>query len=83
MKLLTLGALAVSTTGELRYLASLPSDFVVNADGATLGQSFVLDQRARLGLAVEGGGFGLATEWDLFTGQLAGDPWDVPGTWRQ
>lgn len=64
-------------TGELRYLASMPSDFVIDAEGDTMGQSFVLDQRLRLGGSYRIPKTVFTAEADLFTGQLAGDPWDI------
>jgi len=79
VNLVTLSVLAFHTHGDLRYLASLPPDFVVDAEGDTVGQSFVLDERARVGVDLTGKGWAVATEWDLFTGQLAGDPWDIAG----
>jgi hypothetical protein len=58
----------------------LPPDFVVNADGDTVGQGFVLDTRLRLGVTVDAMGFQLRAEGDAFTGQVAGDTWDLGET---
>lgn len=89
---LALGSgLVLSSTGELRYIGTLPPALTLDADGTQPGQGAVLDQRLRAGITLKsrpqaGGatqstpGFTLTTSWDLFTGQLAGDPWDVPGT---
>lgn len=70
----------VGSTGEVRYLASLPPDFVVDALGTTVGQGAVLEQRYRVGLGLAAKGWRVSTEWDLFTGQIAGDAWDLTGT---
>ena len=80
MTLVALTGLSLETTGELRYLGSLPPDLAVDAEGTTLGQGPVLDQRLRIALDAKGETWSFGTEWDLFSGQLAGDPWDVPGT---
>lgn len=69
----------VGSDGELRYLFSLPPDLPLDAEGRTLGQAWVLDQRWRLGGALALGQARLHAEADLFTGQLLGDPWDIPG----
>ena len=57
----------------------IPTDFAVDAEGTTLGQAFALDQRFRVGIGLRARAVELRTEWDLFTGQLAGDTWDIPG----
>jgi hypothetical protein len=66
--------------GELRLIGSQPPDFVVDALGTTVGQDFVLDSRLRAGLEWHPGDWVLALEGDAFSGQLAGDVWDLPGT---
>jgi len=66
-----------STTGELRELLSTGTDFEVDADGTTIGQGAHLDQRLRVGASHKGFITHFETEWDLFTGQLAGDTWDI------
>ncbi|HCP45777.1 MAG TPA: hypothetical protein DIU15_07035, partial [Deltaproteobacteria bacterium] len=62
-----------------RIQGTFLSDFPVDAEGTMLGQAAVLDQRIRVAVAVRQGRFRLGTEWDLLTGQLAGDLWDIPG----
>lgn len=76
------GTLSLSETGDLRYIGSLPPGLTLDAEGTTLGQGPVLDQRLRTGLELTNkkDTWHLGTSWDLFTGQLAGDTWDVPGT---
>ncbi len=70
-----------STTGEVRLLGSLPpTGLVLDTEGHTLGQGAVLDGRLRAGLGYREDTWGIRTEWDLLSGQLAGDPWDVRGT---
>ncbi len=68
----------VTSTGDTRWSGRQVTDFPVDPDGNTLGQDWALDQRLRTGLALHNDKVRLATEWDLFTGQLAGDPWDIP-----
>lgn len=78
-----LGAhLLLVSTGELRYIGTLPPELTLDAEGTQLGQGPVLDQRLRTGLTLKSveDRWSVGTEWDLFTGQLAGDTWDVPGT---
>lgn len=80
---LPLGAhLLLISTGELRYIGTLPPELTLDAEGTQLGQGPVLDQRLRTGLTLKSveDRWSVGTEWDLFTGQLAGDTWDVPGT---
>lgn len=69
-----------SSWGEARLLGSLPPETVLDTEGHTLGQSAVLDSRLRAGLGFAKDDWKVRTEWDLFTGQLAGDAWDVRGT---
>jgi len=82
MSLFTLDALTLDTTGELRFNGALPpAEIVLDEDGAVLGQGFVVDDRLRARLQLgDAGTWHVATEWDLFSGQLAGDTWDIPGT---
>lgn len=70
---------AVTTSGEVRLLGTLPADAPVDNEGTTIGQGPVLDSRLRLGLATELVGWRARAEADLFDGQLAGDPWDISG----
>ncbi|MCB9689512.1 MAG: hypothetical protein H6735_31030 [Alphaproteobacteria bacterium] len=66
-----------SIDGELRYIGSLPPEVVVDPSGTVLGQSAVLDQRLRAGGSLEVGAVRLSTQWDLLTGQVAGDTWSL------
>jgi hypothetical protein len=70
----------ISTNGELRLLGSLPPGLTVNPEGDLLGQGLVLDSRIRFGGAITLDSWKVRAEGDLFSGQLAGDPWDVAGT---
>lgn len=70
----------LTTWGDLRWIGSALSDFPVDAEGTTVGQSAWVDQRIRLGAAGDYSVWGWETEWDLLTGHLAGDTWDIPGT---
>jgi hypothetical protein len=64
---------------EYRLIGALPPDFVVDAEGHTVGQGLVLDQRLRLGLSYKAADWRFDTEWDLLDGQVAGDVWDLRG----
>ncbi|MDP2307197.1 MAG: hypothetical protein Q8P18_14320 [Pseudomonadota bacterium] len=70
----------VTVSGELRFLGSLPPDAIVDPEGQALGQGPVLDTRLRAGGAYSAESWAFRTEWDLYSGQLAGDAWDVSGT---
>jgi hypothetical protein len=66
--------------GDLRWIGSAESDYPVDAQGTSPGQGQWLDQRLRLGALVRPvSGLSLSTEWDLATGQVAGDTWQIPG----
>ena len=83
--LLTLTAAAqtapVTSYGEIRYIGSQMSDFNVDAEGQMSGQGLWLDQRFRIGTVGTLPGVLTGTvEFDLLTGQLLGDVWDIPGT---
>lgn len=70
----------VALSGDLRWIGSSLTDFPVDGEGTTLGQGAWLDQRLRIGgAATPDPRWTFSTEWDLFTGQLAGDRWAVPG----
>ncbi len=73
------GESLVDTWGELRLIASLPPDVRLDTDGNRLGQGFVLDSRFRGGLWIGNRKVRGVIEGDLLDGQIAGDPWDVPG----
>jgi hypothetical protein len=69
----------IDTTGHLRYLGYIPGQVVWSPEGDTTGQTGVLDQRLRAGVGIQWQTLRFATEWDLATGQVAGDVWDIPG----
>ena len=73
------GDVQLRSDGSLRYIGSLPPDFQVDAEGTMVGQAASLHQRLRAGLRLDFPDFQLSTEWDLVTGQVAGDTWDIPG----
>ncbi|MCB9680190.1 MAG: hypothetical protein H6733_01860 [Alphaproteobacteria bacterium] len=70
---------SVSTWGHLRHILSRYPDFAVDAEGTMVGQPWSIDQRLRVGADLRYTGVRLATEWDLVTGQIAGETWDIPG----
>ncbi|MBM76754.1 MAG: hypothetical protein CMK59_15205 [Proteobacteria bacterium] len=72
-------ASAFSTTGELRILGSLPPNFAVDSEGTMVGQGFVLENRLRAGAQYTKENWKASVQADLFTGQIAGDPWDLEG----
>jgi len=72
-------AKVVELQGEYRLQGNFLSDFPVDAEGTSIGQSAVLDQRLRFHLALAGTDFKFGVEWDLLSGQIAGDLWDIPG----
>ncbi len=65
--------------GEERVVGRILSDFPVDAEGTRLGQSAVLEHRLRAGIHLVSGNFKVGTEWDILSGQLVGDFWDIPG----
>ncbi len=72
--------LGLEFAGEYRLQGTLLSDFPIDAEGSVMGQPAVADQRLRAGFGLTYGRFRVSTEWDLFTGQLFGDMWQVPCT---
>ncbi len=74
------GAFGIELSGEYRVQGSFLTDFAVDAEGNTLGQSAVLDHRLRFRFDLQAKIVRLSTEWDISAGQLVGDVWDVPGT---
>lgn len=64
---------------EYRAIGTLPPDFQVDAEGHTVDQGFVVDQRLRLGLTYKATGWRFDTEWDTLDGQVAGDTWGIRG----
>lgn len=76
---LALGAEGLGTTGELRLLASLPPDPVLDTDGNSMGQGAVLDSRIRAGASWTRSAWKVGLELDALDGQLVGDTWDIAG----
>ncbi len=80
------GPVTLRSYGELRYIGSLPPTLTLDAAGTQLGQGPVLDQRLRAGIDLRPSNpaaalpWSVSTSWDVFSGQLAGDPWDLPGS---
>ena len=75
------GIFLFETSGEYRLNFSFLDDFAVDAEDPALthGQTKYLDQRLRAGVDLQLARLRLATEWDLFSGQLAGDLWNLGG----
>ena len=65
---------------EFRATESFLSDFPVDAEGHTLGQEGWLDTRLRVSFEQSIGTLSMVTEWDIFSGQFAGDTWNVPAS---
>ncbi len=74
------GAVGIELSGEYRIQGSFLTDFAVDAEGTNIGQAAVLDQRIRFRFDLQVRPVRFSTEWDLMTGQLVGDLWDIPGT---
>ncbi len=75
------GGQTFQTNGELRWIANMPpAELPVGISGEKLGQSFVVDQRVRLGLLTRTSKSVWTAEADLFTGQIVGDTWDIAGS---
>ena len=68
--------LAIELDGEYRVVGTLLNAFPVDAEGHTLDQAAVFDQRLRAGVHLNYRRLRVGTEWDLFTGQLFGNTWD-------
>ncbi len=65
--------------GEERLVASALPDVPVDAEGTTTDQGFVIDHRLRVGLDLGQERWTLRAEGDVFTGQIAGQTWAIPG----
>ena len=70
---------ALEFDGEYRFQGTVLTDTPVDAAGTTIDQPYSLDQRMRGRMDLAGRHFRLGTEWDLFTGQVAGPNWGIPG----
>lgn len=67
----------VATSGDLRLVGTLPTDFVVDSDGTTVGDGMTLDSRFRLGTVLSIGTSALTLEADFLDAILVGDAWDL------
>jgi len=67
----------LKTWGESRTLFSNLSDYPVDAEGTFVGQPFSVHQRIRTGASYTFAGMEFSTEWDVLTGQIAGDTWEI------
>jgi len=65
--------------GHDRLLLTTTSSANLDADGTDLAQGPTLSHRLRIGLRYPIKSWELDTEWDLLTGQVAGDTWAVDG----
>ncbi len=68
----------VSTDGEVREVGRTISDFAVDAEGTTLDQGMILEQRIRLGGRVAWEHVSLGLAGDVLTGPVAGQAWGIP-----
>lgn len=71
------GPVQLETDGEARVVVTDTPDIQVDAEGTKSGQGTVLDTRLRLGGAARIGTWRLRTEWDVLSGQMAGDTWSI------
>lgn len=70
---------ALELSGEYRMNLSLVGAAAVDAEGTQMSQWPVLDNRLRSRFDIHLEFIRLSTEWDLFSGQLAGQSWGIPG----
>jgi len=79
------GVFVFETSGDYRLNFSLLDDFAVNneLESNTHGQTRYLDQRLRVRLDLQLARVKFSTEWDLLSGQLAGDLWTLGGLDRR
>lgn len=63
--------------GEARWIVSALPQAALDAQGTTTGQTRILDQRVRAGVAANLSGTLLALEADVLTGQLLGPAWTL------
>ncbi|MFT7517957.1 MAG: hypothetical protein ACI9MC_000081 [Kiritimatiellia bacterium] len=74
--------------GHTRWIGASHPDFIVDSqaneqgEGTLVGQGFALDHRLRFGAQLVAKEWKLELQGDLFTGQLAGDTWDL-GPWDE
>ncbi|MDG1484632.1 MAG: hypothetical protein P8R54_33905 [Myxococcota bacterium] len=74
----TAHAADLSLDGEIREVGRMISDFAVDAEGTTLDQGMVLEQRIRLGGAIDWDQVSVGLAGDVLTGPIVGDPWGIP-----
>ncbi len=65
--------------GEYRLQSTILTDTPVDAEGTAIDQPYVFDQRLRGRFDMVGRHFRFGTEWDLFSGQMFGPTWGIPG----
>ena len=70
---------AAIPTGAGHTSAMHVTDFPVDAEGHRFGSEMLYYNRARPGLTVGDAKVSFATQWDLFTGYIFENTWDVPG----
>ena len=78
---MTMAAFAAEVDGSLdtRLVQSMLTDFPVDAEGTTHGQTSVGDLRVRSGLDLTLDTLLVKFEADFFTGQVWGEPWAIGG----
>jgi hypothetical protein len=87
ISLMLLGATALAQDGlpegefygTDRFILQSTTSANLDAEGTDLAQGPALSHRLRLGLRYPVRTFELDTEWDLLTGQIYGDTWDIDG----
>ena len=90
LKPATPGVFVFTASGDYRLNFSLLDDFAVDNElqstaygPTTHGQTQYLDQRLRVRFDLQAARVKFSTEWDLLTGQLAGDVWNLGGLDRR
>ena len=70
----------VSSTGNLRVVATQRPGFAVDFEGRELESGLVFDSRLRTQVDVDMSGWKFEIGGDLIDGQFAGSPWNLDGT---
>lgn len=74
-----MSAVEVAPAAELRVIETVPEGIVLDTDGTEAGWGPALDTRVRLGLDLAWQSTRLLAETDVFSGQLFGATWSLPG----
>ncbi|MFT5684776.1 MAG: hypothetical protein ACI8RZ_005720 [Myxococcota bacterium] len=73
----TAHAADIQVDGEIREVGRTITDFAVDAEGTTLDQGMLIEQRIRLGGDIAWDRLSLGLAGDVLTGPIVGDPWGI------